>query len=152
MPSYRLATLLGLTLSLTSINTFASDADQILVQNPYVREVPPMAMATGSFMMLKNNSNQAIDLVKAASTVADKVELHTHTHENGMMKMREVSHIRIPAKGETALKPGGYHVMLIGPKRALKQGEKVTIKLIFKDGSEKAISAPVKSVMRHRHH
>lgn len=152
MSSKILASLFGLTLSIVSPYSFAADADHITIQNPYVREVPPMAMATGSFMLLKNNSGNNIDVVKADSDIAEKVELHTHTHENGMMKMRQVPHITIPANGKTALKPGGYHVMLIGPKQALKQGQSVSIQLTFKDGSHKIISAPVKSVMMHKHH
>ncbi|WP_019894047.1 copper chaperone PCu(A)C [Hydrogenovibrio halophilus] len=140
---------LSATLVLSSVITLpamASDADQITVQDPYVREVPPGAMATGSFMQFHNQSDQAISLVKAESDTANRVELHTHTHDNGVMKMREIEQIEIPANGTTELKPGGLHIMLIDLPRILQAGEDVTLTLQFADGSEKTITAPVQSL------
>ncbi len=125
----------------------ANSADQIEVKHAYVREVPPTAMATAAFMTLKNNGDHAILLTKADSRAAKIVQLHTHIHDNGVMKMRQVPNIRIPAHGETKLQPGGYHIMLIQPVKPLKQGNQVKITLTFDDGSHKTITAPVKSVM-----
>jgi len=144
----------GLMLSLSAMTAIANDADAIEVENPFVREVPPMAPATASFMTLKNMSDKDIFLVQAKSNVAKTVELHTHTNDNGIMKMREVAQIKIPAKGMAMLKPGGLHIMLIEPTQKIEKGQTVTETLIFKDGSQKTISMPVKSVkgMKMKHH
>jgi len=142
-------------LSLTSLTTLVAQADnaaQIQVTAPFVRELPPTAMATAAFMTLKNQSQQDIYLTRASSTAAKIVELHTHIKENGMMKMRQVAHIKIPAKGEAHLKPGGYHIMLINPIIPLKQGEKVKLTLTFQDGSHKTLFAPVQPLMMHKKH
>lgn len=139
--------MLGTLLSLASLSAFANQAENIEVKNPFVREVPPTAMATAAFMTLENHSGHAIKLVKADSNAAKLTQLHTHIHANGMMKMRQVPNITLPANGEVALKPGSYHIMLINLSKPLKQGDKVKLTLTFEDGSHKTISAPVKSMM-----
>lgn len=125
----------------------ATDADSITVTAPTVRLMPPNAMATAAFMVLHNGSDKDIKLVKAASPVAKVAELHTHINEGGVMMMRPVPFMDIKAKGETQLKPGGLHVMLINLKHPLKEGEKVAITLGFEDGSSKEIEAPVVKTM-----
>jgi len=122
-------------------------AKGITVSDPYVREVPPGQQISASFMTIKNDNAHAVALVKASSAVAKTVELHEHVHENGMMKMRPVPKIIIPAKGVTPLKPGGYHVMLIGLYRKIKAGDKVKINLEFNTGEKQTVMATVKKVM-----
>ena len=134
---------LVLLLAASGAVSAAGSADSVNVVDPYVRMMPPGAKATAAFMMLKNAGDKDAKLVKAETTIAKTAELHTHTNENGVMKMRQVPAIEIKAKGETALKPGSYHVMLIDPA-ALKEGDKVAITLGFDDGSSKKIDAVVK--------
>ena len=62
---------------------------------------------------------------------------------DGMMRMRRVSHIDIPANGSTELKPGSYHVMLIGLEREMKAGTAESLTLTFSDNSQKIIVAAV---------
>jgi len=119
----------------------------IEVKNPYVRAVPPGQQNSASFMQLINKSDQLINLISANSTIAKVVELHTHTMHNGMMQMRQIEKISIPANNKTILKPGGLHVMLIGLNDELKIGQIVDIQLNFSDGSQQIIKAPVKKVM-----
>ena len=130
-----------------SVSALANQAAQLDVENPFVREMPPTAPATGAFMTLHNSSDQELAVVKAESDAAKTVELHTHTNDNGVMRMREIPEITVPAMGHTELKPGGLHVMLIGPTRALKEGDMVKITLIMKDGSKKQLEAPVRKIM-----
>ena len=120
--------------------------NEILVRDPYVRLAPPNAPATGAFMQIHNNGSSDMKLVMAKSPVARSVELHTHKNENGVMKMREVPAIEIKAKRHTELKPGSFHVMLIGMTTVLKEGDLVPITLRFNDGSEQRIEAPVRKL------
>jgi copper(I)-binding protein len=122
-------------------------ADQISVVDPYVRMAPPGAKVTAAFMVVKNTSDKDIQIVKADSPVANVTELHNHINDNGVMRMRQVKEIALPAKGEAVLKPGGYHVMLIDMKAPLKEGDKVAITLKFSDGGTKTIEVPVKKSM-----
>lgn len=125
----------------------AGQADQISVIDPYVRMAPPGAKVTGAFMMLKNAGDTEVRAVSADSTVAKTTELHNHINDGGVMRMRQVKEIVVPAKGETALQPGGYHVMLIDMKAPLKEGDHVVITLGFADGSKKEVHASVMKPM-----
>lgn len=130
-----------LTLILLSFNCYA-----INITEERVRLLPPSSPATGVFMTLTNASKQDRFLIKALSDRAKKVELHNHIMEGGMMKMREVEKIKIPAKGKVTLKPGGLHIMLIGLSKPLQEGEKIPLTLVFKDGLKKAIEPEVKKI------
>ena len=80
----------------------------------YVRLLPPGSPNTAAFMVLKNDADKPVKLVAAASPAAGRAELHTHLHENGVMKMRQVESIEIPAKGEVALQPGRSEERRVG--------------------------------------
>ncbi len=141
-------TLTALAVSLLSAPAWAAGlADQVEVVSPYVRVAPPGAKATGAFMTLKNLGDNEVKLVKAGSTVANVTELHNHINDNGVMRMRQVPEIVVPAKGETLLKPGSYHVMLIDMKAPMKEGDQVAITLGFADGSSKVVTAVAKMPM-----
>ena len=132
----------------TSSALFAQSASEsIMVHDPYVRAMPPGQPNSGAFMTFKNSDSSAHAVVEASSPVSKVVELHTHIHKNGMMMMRRVDKIDIPANGETVLKPGGLHVMFIGLKHDLKVGQNVPVTLTFEDGSKKDIEAPVRKIM-----
>ena len=138
---------IGLLSSLVGFNAMANQAADLEIENPFVREMPPTAPATGAFMTLINSSDHDIAIVSAKSDAAKTVELHTHTHDNGVMRMREIPEILVPAMGQAELKPGGLHIMLINPTRALKEGDEVRIVVTLKDGSEQEIIAPVRKIM-----
>lgn len=127
----------------------AGTADEISVENPYVRLVPHSAQATGAFMVIRNAGAEKVKVVGAESKLSQLTELHTHINEGGMMKMRSVPSFEIPAGGETVLKPGGLHVMLIGLQKKLEEGEQIDLTLVFEDGSRKAVKAVVKDPMEH---
>lgn len=123
-------------------------ASSISVENAYARATPPNLPNSAAFMSIKNSSNSDIALVSAESNIAKNVELHTHDMKNGIMKMYQVPKIDIKANSTTTLKPGGFHVMLIGLKnKPLRPDRKVNIKLNFSNGESINISAPVKKVM-----
>lgn len=126
-----------------SAGALAGAADNVSVQDPYVRLAPPNAPATGAFMVIKNNGDKDIKVLKADNPVSKVTELHTHLNEGGVMKMRPVPGIDIKAKGEAVLKPGGLHVMMIDLKASMKEGDVVPITLSFDDGSSKVVEAKV---------
>jgi len=136
---------LVMTIALTLSGVVAADA--VIVTDPYVRAMPPGQKVTGAFLSLKNDGDSNRSLVRAESDAAKNVELHEHVHKDGMMQMREVEKIDIAKGSTTALKPGGLHIMMIGLTRALNVGDIVDIKLIFDDGSEQVVKAPVKKIL-----
>ena len=122
-------------------------SDSITVIAPYVRAVPPGQTVSAAFMQLENNADVIHTIVNASSPASRVVELHAHIHENGMMKMRRLETMDIPANDKTVLQPGGLHIMLIGLHEALKPDQKVSLTLRFADGSSKTIAAPVRKIM-----
>lgn len=129
-----------------------ASAAAIAVSDPYVRLLPPGAPASAAYFVLDNSGAAERRLVKAESPAAQTVELHEHRDEMGVMKMREVAAIVVKAHGRTQLKPGGYHLMLIGLKQALREGDRVPITLIFDDGSKVAVEAPVRTLQAEMDH
>jgi hypothetical protein len=125
---------------------FAAAAAEITISDPYVRLLPPGAPASAAYLVIRNSGAADRQLVKAESPAAQTVELHEHSSENGVMKMREVGSIVIKAHGQTELKPGGYHLMLIGVKKTLKEGDRVAITLVFDNGGKQQIEARVRKV------
>jgi len=144
----------GLFLSAAAL---AGAADNVTVVDPYVRLAPPNAPATGAFMVIRNNGDKDVKVLKADNPVSRLTELHTHLNEGGVMKMRPVAAIDIKAKGEAVLQPGGLHVMMIDLKAPMKEGDVVPITLGFDDGSSKQVDAkvvrpmPAGMMMDHKH-
>lgn len=94
-------------------------------------------------MVIRNNGDKDVKVVKAENPVSRVTELHNHINDGGVMKMRQVPGIDIKAKGEAVLKPGSLHVMLIDLQAPMKEGDVVPITLGFDDGSSKKVEAKV---------
>ncbi|WP_457676932.1 copper chaperone PCu(A)C [Thiolapillus sp.] len=134
--------LLGLFLATPAFAGTA--ADDIMIMDPWAREVPPGVTTSAGFLTLHNKGDKEHKLVAAESPATGMVELHTHINDNGVMRMRPVEDIPVPPGGKTELRPGGYHLMLMMLKKPLKSGEKMPITLQFEDGSKKEIQAEVR--------
>ena len=101
--------------------------------------------ATSAVYLTLDNTGAKPDALVAASTdVAKTVELHEVQKDGDVMKMRPVAKIPIPAGGKLELKPGGYHIMLIGLTHDLKPGETVPVTLKFEQGGEVRVEAAVR--------
>lgn len=107
---------------------------QLEVVDGYVRGLPPGQTVTAAFMTLRNSADTDIVVNSASSPLAKSLEFHGHSHEDGMMRMRELEELRIPAGGELKLSPGGLHLMLIDLQRAVKEGDEVEIEICTDSG------------------
>ena len=119
---------------------------QTTVTQPWVRATVPQQTASGAFMQLR--SADSAKLVSATSPIAASVQIHKMEMTGQTMKMREVDAIDLPAGETVNLASGGFHIMLVGLKRQLKEGETVPLSLVIerKNGKREtvAIDAPVK--------
>lgn len=120
-------------------------AERVEVIDAHARAMPPSASNSAAFMTLRNAGPSAA-LVRADADVSETVELHTHTHEDGVMKMRPVSKIELPAGEDTVLKPGGLHVMLIGLKQPMTAGDTFDLTLSFADESTRTVTVEVRAI------
>lgn len=127
-------------------------AGDLVVENPYVKITPPTAKNTAVFMQIKNNSDKDIKLIDAKSDFPKVTEIHTHIHEDGMMKMVKIQDATIPANGMLELKPKSYHVMLIDIPNGIDKDSKVNVELFFDNGEKVELKdIPSKEVI-HKHH
>jgi copper(I)-binding protein len=119
---------------------------QVTVTEPWARATVPQQTASGAFMQVRSAS--AARLVAVNSTVAAAVELHTMEMTDHVMKMRQVDSIELPAGQVVNLASGGLHIMLMGLKRQLKEGDTVPLSLVIESKNGKretvVVSAPVK--------
>ena len=101
----------------------------LVVESPWAREsVTPTGAA---YLTVRNGGDRDDRLIGVASAVADRAELHGSAMEGGVMKMRPVEAVVVPAHGEAALEPGGLHVMLMGLKGRLEEGGSFALTLEF---------------------
>jgi copper(I)-binding protein len=100
------------------------------------------AGTTGAvFLVLHNDGAQAQRIVSSSTPVAEAAELHTHSMNDGVMQMRQVEALEVPAGGSLMLQPGGDHVMLFGMKQLLQEGE--TFELTLTSESGESVTLPV---------
>ena len=119
---------------------------QVSVHEPWVRATVPEQTVTGAFMTLTAATDAR--LISASSPVAGTTELHRMTMENGVMRMRRVSGIELPAGKETALEPGGFHIMFMNLKHQVKEGGTVPITLVIEEKGGKRVRVEVKAPVR----
>ena len=146
-----LMTFAALSLLTTSLQIAAEGT--LSVGDPYIRAVPPGQTNSAAFMTIENRGDEPRALVAAESSASGVVELHTHLEEDGMMKMRRVDRIDLPAGETVTLEPGGLHLMLIGLTQDLKPGDELELTLIYDDDGRQQIKVPVRQIkMMQKHH
>ena len=124
----------------------AHTADNVSVaeHSAWVRATPPGSSTTAIYLTLSNSGSADIKLMAAASDISERIELHTHKHVDGLMKMQQVESIVVPPNDKAELAPHGDHIMVFNLDSALKPGETVELTLKFDNGSEQVIEVPVR--------
>lgn len=108
---------------------------KVTVENAWVRQMPPGMDVTAGFMVVKNDGKKT-EIKKIKAGFAKVAELHTHVVEEGIMQMRKVDSMTVPAKGELKLRPHGKHIMFFGVKSSLKAGDKEKVEIILSNGEK----------------
>lgn len=104
----------------------------LTIHHPWTKATAPGAKVAGGYVEFVNAGTEADRLLGGSFAEAERFEIHEMTMEGDVMKMAEVAGgLPIPAGETVALKPGGYHIMLMGLKRALTEGEKIAGTLQF---------------------
>jgi len=106
-------------------------AAQLTITDAWIRGTVPGQTSTGAFIRLPTPTDPT--LVAVASGVAKMAELHESSSEGGLMRMRPVDALELPAGQVVELKPGGFHAMLLGLYDPLPVGSTVPLTLTFKD-------------------
>ena len=137
--------LLKITLLFVFVLTACSQYhDPIEIKDAWIREAPPNATAMAGYMQIVNNTENDIELVAAQSPNFKIVEFHRSVEKDGVYRMVRHKQLTIPAKGQLELKPGDFHLMLITPHQALRDGDQAEVTLTMADNTSMTHSIPVK--------
>jgi copper(I)-binding protein len=121
-------------------------AAEVKATDAWVRATVPSQKSTGAFVTL--TSSDDAKLVGAASPAAAAVELHTSRMEGGVMQMRAVEAIELPAGKAVELKPGAAHVMLMGLAKPATAGESFPLVFTVEDKRGKRTTLEVRAAVR----
>lgn len=122
-----------LTLAL-SLAPAASEEAGISVRDAWIRQTPPGMTMMAGYMELRNDTSRPKVLVAASSSGFERVMIHRAILKDGMAGMVHPSHIELAPNASLIFAPGGYHLMLMLPKRTLRAGDPVVIDLEFRGG------------------
>lgn len=127
-----------------SLICVAHASDSLKIIAPWIPETPPGARVMAGYMEIQNPGGQTIDITSVSSPAFNSVEMHLSKDVNGVAKMLQQKNLHIPANGKLVLKAGSFHLMLMGPKKRLLDGDKA--QLVFTLSNEEIINinAPVK--------
>ena len=144
-----------LGLSLAAMMQWASAAG-VEAQMPWARATLPGMNMGGIFMTLTNTDADDV-LIGGESPTAERVEIHHHINDKGVMRMRELEGgLPLKKAQSVELKPGSYHVMLMGLKAPLTAGQTFPLTLKFKHAQPQTITVTVHQAahsmpMQHKH-
>lgn len=138
----KLATAVALS-AILSVPAWSAD---VRIVNAWARATAPGQAVAGVFMDL--SADRPMSVVGGASPASERVELHTMSMQDGVMVMRPIPEIPLPAGQTVQLKPGGLHVMLIGLKAPLQEGKTVPLTLQVRDAGGKVKELQVEAQVR----
>ncbi len=143
-----------LLFALLAMSGMAQAASDVVVSGAWTRATAPGQ--DSAMVQLVITSKQAAKLVGVSSKVAQTSELHSMVHEGGMMKMRQVESVDLAAGKALDLGEAGYHLMLMGLKSPIKEGDKVELVLTVRQAGGKdekvKVEAEAKALTEAGHH
>lgn len=130
-----------------SAAAFAADyaLGPLTIENPHARMTIPGRPAAG-YMRIRNTGGEADAIVSASSTMAERIEFHTHLMEGSVMKMRQVAKVDVPAAGETEFAPGRFHLMIFGLNENVKPGGILPLTLTFEKSGRIEVEFAVEGI------
>ncbi len=120
-----------------------AESSSMAVEHAWARATPKAATTGAAYVTLVNNGTGDDRLVGASTPVAEKVQFHSETNENGVMKMRQLLTLDVSPAAPVVLKPGGIHMMLVGLKQQLKEGQALPLTLTFEKAGSIGTTARV---------
>jgi hypothetical protein len=122
-------------------------AGDLVITQAWSRATPGGAKVGGGFLTIENKGSTPDRLIGGSADVADKVQVHEMTMNNGVMTMRPLDKGLVIEPGKTVkLAPGGFHLMLLDLKSPLKQGDKLPLTLEFERAGKVSLSLDVQGI------
>lgn len=122
-------------------------AGALSIEQPWARATPPAAKVGGGYLVITNTGETDDRLVSASADYAARVEIHEMSMVNDVMRMRPLKDgLTLPAGATVALQPGGFHIMLMGLKEPLVEGERRPLTLVFETAGAVTVDLTVESM------
>jgi copper(I)-binding protein len=131
--------------SLTSCVALA----EVVVTDATIREILPGRTMTAGYFSISNSGTVDAELISASSPQFGSIELHQHSHKDGMMKMEQVQSVKVAAGEQVHFQPGGLHLMMFDAKTSISKGQQIPLRFTFKDGQSIEVQASVSAIGTH---
>ena len=138
--------LLALAAATLAHTAFAADfhAGNLTVKDAHARPTVPGQSSGAAYLSIANNGKVSDKLIHVSTPIATSAEIHSTSMDGGIMRMREVGTLELQPAAHIAMTPGdGYHVMLVGLKKALVPGQKIPLSLSFEKAGKLDIEVVV---------
>lgn len=143
---------IALALALLAATPFMTEAHEfkagdLTIGHPWSRATPGGAKVGGGYLTVTNKGSAPDRLIAATAAVADHVEIHEMATKDGVMTMRaQPNGVTIEPGKTVAFSPGGYHLMLMGLKSPLKEGDRVKAVLTFEKAGKVEVTINVEGM------
>jgi copper(I)-binding protein len=147
-----------LAAGLLSASVFAGDDGLLVIEDAWVRALPPTQSVTSGYLLVTNPGSVPVAITGGEAELAGEVQIHTTRDVDGYMRMERLQQIELPPGGSARLEPGGVHLMLMQLQRMPAVGERLRLCLTLSTGQSACTEAEVKksaaagSRDHHEHH
>lgn len=121
-------------------------AGDVMIHDGWARASLGNAPNSAAYMTLMIDGDATDKLIAVSTPLAETAELHTHMMNDGIAKMRPVEAIEVAPGEPTVLQPGGLHVMLMGLKGKLNEGDALPLTLTFENAGDVTLDVPIRGV------
>jgi copper(I)-binding protein len=104
-----------------------ADCGGLKIENAWIPQAPPVAPVLAGYARLVNQGGKPLHIDAVEGADFGSVELHQMSMENGMMQMRPLKGLDVPAHGSVTLADGGKHLMLMDPRHPFKAGDSAAL-------------------------
>ena len=115
---------------------------KIVIENPWARA--SIGKNGAAYVTVVNHGKHSDKLIRVMAPVAKRVQLHTHKTDNGIMRMRPIKSVPVPAHTSVMLKPSGHHIMMMGLTQKLIMGEEFPLTLVFENAGKLTVKAQIR--------
>lgn len=124
----------------------SSGQNPIVLERPWARATPAGAKNGAAYVTLINNGKARDSLLSATTPVAEKVQFHSTSEEHGVSHMREMHAVEVAPGARVTFSPGGMHIMVVGLKQPLKEGQTFPLSLTFEKAGKVDVTVSIAKV------
>ncbi len=133
-----------IVLAAASVSAHDYQVSGLTVVHPWARATAPNAQSGGVFMTIANGADQMERLLGVSTPMAGRADIHNTINDSGIMRMRPVDNVEVPAQGQAELVPGGMHIMLVGLGDRLSEDTLFPLTLHFESAGDVEIEVLVR--------